>query len=137
MALRSKLKKVTHAARRLARGRKDEPRAAAELVIITGMSGSGKARRSGPFLCGLSPPVSPGRSLAHRYTFGPLVQRLTASVPSGAAGRRSGVPFAEVKLVALAEDPVVDANFMPFAVTQNCAKWLGPRLQLMTDRLAA
>src|SRR6202158_2535584 len=43
MPLRSKLKKVTHAARRLARGRKDEPRTAAELVIITGMSGSGKA----------------------------------------------------------------------------------------------
>jgi hypothetical protein len=28
-----------------------------------------KARRSGPFLCGLSPPVSPGRSLVHRYRF--------------------------------------------------------------------
>ena len=43
MPLRSKLKKVTHAAGKLVRGRKGEPRAAAELVIITGMSGSGKA----------------------------------------------------------------------------------------------
>ena len=43
MPLRSKLKKVRHAARRLARGRADEPRTTAELVIITGMSGSGKA----------------------------------------------------------------------------------------------
>src|SRR5258708_36785767 len=46
MPLRSKLKKVTHAAGkpavRKARGRKGEPHAA-ELVIITGMSGSGKA----------------------------------------------------------------------------------------------
>src|ERR1019366_9824748 len=133
MALRSKLKKVTHAARRLARGRKDEPRAAAELVIITGMSGSGKARRSGPFLCGLSPPVSPGRSLAHRYTFGPLVQRLTASVPSGAAGRRSGVPFAEVKLVALAEDPVVYPNFMLLEVGKDRRKWLRPRFEIVAD----
>src|SRR5712664_1178311 len=47
MPLRSKLKKLTHAAGKpaagKARGRKGEPRAAAELVIITGMSGSGKA----------------------------------------------------------------------------------------------
>ena len=43
MPLRSKLKKVTHAAGRLVRGRKGDPRTAAELVIITGMSGSGKA----------------------------------------------------------------------------------------------
>src|SRR5437899_5965359 len=46
MPLRSKLKRVTHAAGkpavRKARGRKGEPHAA-ELVIITGMSGSGKA----------------------------------------------------------------------------------------------
>src|SRR6266404_4054815 len=46
MPLRSKLKKATHAAGksavRKARGRKGEPHAA-ELVIITGMSGSGKA----------------------------------------------------------------------------------------------
>ncbi len=46
MPLRSKLKKVTYAAGKLAlgkaRGRKAEPHAA-ELVIITGMSGSGKA----------------------------------------------------------------------------------------------
>src|SRR6266699_6055470 len=46
MPLRSKLKKATHAAGKSAvgkaRGRKDEPHAA-ELVIITGMSGSGKA----------------------------------------------------------------------------------------------
>src|SRR6202158_2034121 len=43
MPLRSKLKKVRHAARRLPPGRADEPRTTAELVIITGMSGSGKA----------------------------------------------------------------------------------------------
>src|SRR6202040_372440 len=49
MPLRSKVKKVTPAAgkqkqmREKARGRKAEPRAAAELVVITGMSGSGKA----------------------------------------------------------------------------------------------
>src|SRR2546430_16723555 len=46
MPLRSKLKKVTHAAGKFAvgkaRGRKGQPHAA-ELVIITGMSGSGKA----------------------------------------------------------------------------------------------
>src|SRR6266436_2564573 len=46
MPLRSKLKKATHAAGKSAvgkaRGRKGEPHAA-ELVIITGMSGSGKA----------------------------------------------------------------------------------------------
>ena len=46
MPLRSKLKKATHAAGKLAvgkaRGRRGEPHAA-ELVIITGMSGSGKA----------------------------------------------------------------------------------------------
>src|SRR6267378_5566940 len=46
MPLRSKLKKVTHAAGKSAvgkaRGRKGQPHAA-ELVIITGMSGSGKA----------------------------------------------------------------------------------------------
>src|ERR1700687_4439200 len=46
MPLRGKLKKVTHAAGKPAmgkvRGRKGEPHAA-ELVIITGMSGSGKA----------------------------------------------------------------------------------------------
>ena len=43
MPLRSKLKKASHAAGKIVRGRKGEPRAAAELVIITGMSGSGKA----------------------------------------------------------------------------------------------
>jgi UPF0042 nucleotide-binding protein len=47
MPLRSKFKKATHAAGKHAageaRGRKGEPHAAAELVIITGMSGSGKA----------------------------------------------------------------------------------------------
>src|SRR5713226_7853539 len=43
MPLRSKLKKVTHAAGKLVRGRNSNHRAAAELVIITGMSGSGKA----------------------------------------------------------------------------------------------
>src|SRR5216684_6057172 len=43
MPLRSKLKKVTHAAGKLVRGRNSDHRAAAELVIITGMSGSGKA----------------------------------------------------------------------------------------------
>jgi UPF0042 nucleotide-binding protein len=42
MPLRGKLKKVTHAAGKLVRGRKGETHAA-ELVIITGMSGSGKA----------------------------------------------------------------------------------------------
>src|SRR6266436_2407128 len=46
MPLRSKLKKATHAAGKSAvgkaRGRKSEPHAA-ELVVITGMSGSGKA----------------------------------------------------------------------------------------------
>src|ERR1700740_1266874 len=46
MPLRSKIKKATHAAGKpavgKARGRKGEPYAA-ELVIITGMSGSGKA----------------------------------------------------------------------------------------------
>jgi RNase adapter protein RapZ len=42
MPLRSKLRKVTHAAGKLVHGRKGE-RHAAELVIITGMSGSGKA----------------------------------------------------------------------------------------------
>src|SRR5580700_5529157 len=46
MPLRSKLKKATHAAGKLAvgkaRGRKGQPHAG-ELVIITGMSGSGKA----------------------------------------------------------------------------------------------
>src|SRR5258708_15822908 len=46
MPLRSKLKKATHAAGKSAvgkvRGRRGEPHAA-ELVIITGMSGSGKA----------------------------------------------------------------------------------------------
>jgi len=40
--LRSKIKKVTHAPGKI-RGRKGEPHAAAELVVITGMSGSGKA----------------------------------------------------------------------------------------------
>src|SRR5713101_7612697 len=43
MPLRSKLKKVTRAAGKLVRGRNSDHRAAAELVIITGMSGSGKA----------------------------------------------------------------------------------------------
>src|SRR5208337_1903150 len=43
MPLRNKIKKVAHAAGKLVRGRKGEPRAASELVIITGMSGSGKA----------------------------------------------------------------------------------------------
>jgi len=43
MPLASKLKKVTRAAGKLVRGRKNEPHTAAELVIITGMSGSGKA----------------------------------------------------------------------------------------------
>ncbi len=43
MPLGSKLKKVTRAAGKLVRGRKSEPHATAELVIITGMSGSGKA----------------------------------------------------------------------------------------------
>src|SRR5208337_268521 len=43
MPLRNKFNKATHAAGKVVRGRKGEPRAAAELVIITGMSGSGKA----------------------------------------------------------------------------------------------
>ena len=43
MPLRSKVKKATHAAGKMIRGRKGEPHASAELVIITGMSGSGKA----------------------------------------------------------------------------------------------
>src|SRR5947209_7646851 len=47
MPLRGKLKKIRHAAGKpaagKARSRKGEPHAAAELVIITGMSGSGKA----------------------------------------------------------------------------------------------
>ena len=43
MPLRGKLKKLTHAAGKPARRRKGEAHAAAELVIITGMSGSGKA----------------------------------------------------------------------------------------------
>src|SRR5260221_12595742 len=43
MPLRSKLKKVTHATGKPARRRKGESHAAAELVIITGVSGSGKA----------------------------------------------------------------------------------------------
>src|SRR6202522_691052 len=46
MPLRSKLKKTTPSAKHAAakaRGRKGEPHAATELVIITGMSGSGKA----------------------------------------------------------------------------------------------
>jgi UPF0042 nucleotide-binding protein len=43
MPLHSKIKKATHASGKLVRGRKGEPRAVAELVIITGMSGSGKA----------------------------------------------------------------------------------------------
>ncbi|MGA2459718.1 MAG: RNase adapter RapZ, partial [Terriglobales bacterium] len=43
MPLRSQLKRVAHPSTKPVRGRKGEPRAAAELVIITGMSGSGKA----------------------------------------------------------------------------------------------
>ena len=47
MPLRGRLNNATHAvgkaAAAKARGRKNEPRTAAELVIITGMSGSGKA----------------------------------------------------------------------------------------------
>jgi RNase adapter protein RapZ len=43
MPLRSKFNQAAHAAGKLVRGRKGEPRTAAELVIITGMSGSGKA----------------------------------------------------------------------------------------------
>src|SRR5271155_3771393 len=47
MVLRSRARKATHIARRTApvkaRGRKSELHAASELVIITGMSGSGKA----------------------------------------------------------------------------------------------
>jgi len=42
MAVRRKIKKAAHAVGKLVRGRKSEPHAA-ELVIITGMSGSGKA----------------------------------------------------------------------------------------------
>ena len=42
MPPRRELKKASHVSNKLARGRKDEPHAA-ELVIITGMSGSGKA----------------------------------------------------------------------------------------------
>ena len=38
-----KVKKVTHTSGKAVRGRKGEPHAATELVIITGMSGSGKA----------------------------------------------------------------------------------------------
>ena len=38
-----KLRKVAHTSGKGSRGRKGEPHAAAELVIITGMSGSGKA----------------------------------------------------------------------------------------------
>jgi UPF0042 nucleotide-binding protein len=43
MPPRRKIKRVTHSAGKTIRGRKGEPHAAAELVIITGMSGSGKA----------------------------------------------------------------------------------------------
>ena len=43
MQLRSKPKRVARAAGKTIRGRKGEPHAATELVIITGMSGSGKA----------------------------------------------------------------------------------------------
>jgi RNase adapter protein RapZ len=43
MPLRGKPKKATAAAEKIVRGRKAAARAAAELVIITGMSGSGKA----------------------------------------------------------------------------------------------
>ncbi len=43
MPLRSKLKDATRPAGKTIRGRKGEPHATAELVIITGMSGSGKA----------------------------------------------------------------------------------------------
>src|ERR1700693_4740981 len=45
MPLRSKIKNAGHAAGKMMRGRegKGESRTAAELVIITGMSGSGKA----------------------------------------------------------------------------------------------
>src|SRR6201997_5808203 len=45
MPLRSRIKSTGHAAGKMIRGRKGkgEPRTAAELVIITGMSGSGKA----------------------------------------------------------------------------------------------
>jgi UPF0042 nucleotide-binding protein len=47
MPLRTPVKKVTHSKGKPAagrtRGRKDAPHAPAELVIITGMSGSGKA----------------------------------------------------------------------------------------------
>src|SRR5260370_7754521 len=42
MPLRSKLKKVTHAAGKVVRGRNSDHRAAAELVIITGMGGVGE-----------------------------------------------------------------------------------------------
>ena len=43
MPPRNKLKKVVRTAGKVVRGRKGEPHAVAELVIITGMSGSGKA----------------------------------------------------------------------------------------------
>ena len=43
MPRRRKLKRVTHPLGNPVRGRKGEPHARAELVIITGMSGSGKA----------------------------------------------------------------------------------------------
>lgn len=43
MPLRKQVKKVSRAAGKLVRGRKAETHAPAELVIITGMSGSGKA----------------------------------------------------------------------------------------------
>src|SRR5580704_980053 len=43
MPLRSKIKKVSHAAGKSPRERKEKPHPTAELVIITGMSGSGKA----------------------------------------------------------------------------------------------
>src|SRR5260370_42361837 len=43
MPLRGKIKSAGHAAGKMIRARKAEPRTAAELVIITGMSGSGEA----------------------------------------------------------------------------------------------
>jgi len=43
MPLRGKIKSAGHAAGKMIRARKGEPRTPAELVIITGMSGSGKA----------------------------------------------------------------------------------------------
>src|SRR6202453_618987 len=43
MPLRSKIKKATHAAGKPGRERQGKPHTAAELVVITGMSGSGKA----------------------------------------------------------------------------------------------